>query len=112
MSIIVLGEIVSKPIEFFRKDVPALMETLDFIDTFIIRGGITIHNLDNIDLDVVQEIKEETGIRAHLSELLEIAVSLRTGAKVFETTDEIADSDVLRSYLKKRGLALKKFSPR
>ena len=63
MSIIVLGEIVSKLIEFFRKDVPTLVEALDFIDTFIIKGGIIIHNLDNSDLNTVQEIKEETGIR-------------------------------------------------
>jgi len=111
MSIVILGEIVYKLVEFFREDPETLRLSLEFIDNFIIKGKIVIHNLDDSDFRTVQEIKEETGIRAHPPELLEIAVALRTGARVFETMDEIADSEVLRGYLKERGLLLKKFNP-
>jgi predicted nucleic acid-binding protein len=111
MSIVILGEILYKLVEFFRKDPETLRLSLEFIDNFIIKGKIVIHNLDDSDFEAVRKIKEETGIRAHPPELLEIAVALRTGAKVFETMDEIVDSDVLRGYLKERGLLLKKFNP-
>jgi len=111
MSIVILGEIVYKLIEFFRNDPGTLRLSLEFIDKFLVEGKIVIHNLDDKDFETVQKIKDETKIRAHPPELLEIAVALRTGAKVFETMDEIADSDILRNYLKKRGLLLKKFSP-
>ena len=111
MSIVILGEIVYKLLEFFREDPETLRLSLEFIDKFLIGGKIVIHNLDDKDFETVREIKDETGIRAHPPELLEIAVALRTGAKVFETMDQIADSNILKAYLKKRGLLLKKFSP-
>ena len=68
----------------------------------------------NLGQEIVQQLlKEDTKIRgAHVPELLEIAVSLRTGAKVFETMDKIADNDILRAYLKRRRLSLRKFNPR
>jgi predicted nucleic acid-binding protein len=112
MSIVVPGETVYKLIESFRKDVDTLMTALGFVERFVIRGEIVIHNLDERDITMAQQIKEDTRIRGvHAPEFLEIAVALRTGAKRFETMDEIADNEILKGYLKQKGLRLIKFSP-
>ena len=112
MSVVVLGETVYKLIESFRKDVDTLMTALGFVEKFVIRGEIVIHNLDHRDIEMAQQIKEDTRIRGlHVPELLEIAVALRTEAKQFVTMEELGGNETLKPYLKQKGLRLIRFSP-
>jgi len=108
-SVVIMGEIIKKLKENLDKDKNAFFTALDFFGKLIFKGKLKIHSICPEDNRIVDEIVSETGIRADLPELIELAVMIREKSGVFITMEKIADNQILSEYMNKFTISIKRF---